>query len=625
MTSHWIFQGNPRQYDIDAALLALTEIRWRVPQYTGSVAPGDEAVLWRSGDDAGVVGVGRIVGPAADMPSLAEERRFVLDPSQEGHRTTRVPMAVRPTPFVAKSTIAAVPAMFGHQILTAPMGTVFPLTDEQWDALRPLLPDVPPYEPSDEPALAPAFAWDQRRKDVYPLPGGYGSYLDSLDVLLREVEASKPGRSELEAFARSRLAVSEASARLEVGFLVRIGLLVESAGVFALGPVAERWLANHEPAPLIALLHARVRFVGELLHELREPRTDTEILDIANEHYGMAWQTKAQIRRRRGWLESAGLLAESDDGQLVATPAGVALVERLELRPRGMAPDPVAPVIVPTPVAPPVDVVPADVAALIDRLRASAADSTDPDRFEQDTAEAFRRLGFDAQWLGGAGRTDVLLQADLGRDASYRVVIDCKSTSRGAVSNQIDWDTIDEHREQHHADYAAIVAGAFAGGRLPDRAERHNAIMLTVDDLGELLRQHAQAPLSLDTYRLLFDGGTTEDGLAAIGEVAQETQRRVDLARTVLELLRRNGTHLGALSARDLMLLLTMDAELPDATEDEVTEVLASLASPLLDLVTVDSECRARPTGSAGTAAERLRALAGRLEAVADEGTVPGE
>ena len=532
-------------------------------------------------------------------------------------------MAVRPAPFVAKATVAALPQMAGHQILTAPMGTVFPLTETQWEVLRPLLPDLPPFSPSELPPLAPAFAWDQRRKDVYPLPGGYGGYLVSLDVLLREVATSQPDRVALEAFERSQLGVTENSARLGIGFLLRIGLLVETAGVTALGPVAEVWLGNHDPDPLVALLHARVRFVGELVNELREPRSDTEILDIANEHFAMGWQTKAQIRRRRGWLESSAMLAESDDGRLVATRAGLALVEHLQLRPRGVVPQAVAP-SVPAPVVPTIAVVPADVVALIDRLRASAADGSDPDRFEQDTAEAFRRLGFNARWLGGAGRTDVLLEADLGHDASYRAVVDCKSTSRGPVSNQIDWDTIDEHRDQHHADHAAIVAGAFAGGRLPNRAERHESIMLTIDDLAELLRQHAQVPLSLDTYRLLFTAGTTEDGLAAVGEIAREAQRRVELAQTVLELLRQNGTRLGALSARDLMLLLAMDAELPDATEEEISELLVSLSSPLLDIITSQGAGQARPTGTAATAAARLRALADRLEATADGAADPG-
>src|SRR5262249_44421885 len=157
------------------------------------------------------------------------------------------------------------------------------------------------------------------------------------------------------------------------------------------------------------------------------------------------------------------------------------------------------------------------------------------------TAELFRRLGFASQWLGGAGRTDVLLEAELGRDASYRVVVDCKSSGRGAVSQQIDWDTIDEHKTLHRAQYAAIGAGSCGGGRLANRAERHEAIMLTVDDLAELLIQHSRFPLGLDTYKLLFGSGSAEDGMAAVGEAAQEVERRVALMTAVFDLLHRFG------------------------------------------------------------------------------------
>jgi hypothetical protein len=147
--------------------------------------------------------------------------------------------------------------------------------------------------------------------------------------------------------------------------------------------------------------------------------------------------------------------------------------------------------------------------------------------------------------------------------------------------------------------------------------------MLTVDDLAELLRQHAQVPLSLDAYRLLFSAGTTEDGLAAVGEIAQDAQRRVELAHTIVDLVCINATRLGSLSARDVMLLLTMDADLPDATEDEIADVLASLSSPLLDMLTCDDNGHVRCTGRAGTAAARLRALADRIETNVDRSADP--
>jgi hypothetical protein len=51
----WIFQANPKYYDIDAALVSLREMSWSVNQYKQSVNPGDAVFLWKSGADAGIL------------------------------------------------------------------------------------------------------------------------------------------------------------------------------------------------------------------------------------------------------------------------------------------------------------------------------------------------------------------------------------------------------------------------------------------------------------------------------------------------------------------------------------------------------------------------------------------
>ena len=58
-----------------------------------------------------------------------------------------------------------------HQIVTAPMGTVFPVIDAQWAELVPLLRAPPDIEVADAPGWPEAFSWQQRTKSVTPLPG----------------------------------------------------------------------------------------------------------------------------------------------------------------------------------------------------------------------------------------------------------------------------------------------------------------------------------------------------------------------------------------------------------------------------------------------------------------------
>ena len=608
-------------YDIDAALAELDQIMWRTPQYAASIAPGDVVAIWRSGNDAGIVGVGRVAEYPGERTEPVEDAKFALS-LNESERTTRVPLAVQPCDFVAKAVVAELAGWSAHQIITAPMGTVFQVSQAQWASLSSLLPDVPSVE-TVAIGVPPAFGWEERRKDVYPLPGGYGRYLDSLAAICTQVAASQPDHGDLTAWLQHELGISETSSRLTIGFLLRIGLLHERSGTLDLSELARTWLDTRRPELVIGLLHSRARFVGEFLYEATEPITDTEILAIANGYYDASWKTRAQIRRRRGWLESAGYLNETSDGLLQTTQAGKDFLTQIELRGRSQTtvPTPAEPtptIAEPTPSTlpdpkGPATILQSPVSSIIERLHETGNDGKQADEFERETAEAFDRLGFRSTWLGKAGRTDVLLEADLGHGFAYRVIVDCKSTGRGSVSAQIDWDTIDEHRKQHNADYAIIVAPAFGGGKLGDRASRHDTVLLTIDDLSELLIQHERVPLTLETYRTLFTAETIEESLAAIGEIALDAERRLELVDAILQLLEAHGPRMAPMSARDFDLLLLTREDLPDATEAEIAEVLQALAAPLLGLLEQNDAGAVRFVAQPETAAAALRILAERI------------
>jgi hypothetical protein len=166
-------------------------------------------------------------------------------------------------------------------------------------------------------------------------------------------------------------------------------------------------------------------------------------------------------------------------------------------------------------------------AELAEQLLRAAHDSANPTAFEHAARDAFAFLGFDAVWHGGAGRTDVLLTAPLGSQEQYRVVVDTKSTSNEAVQDQqIDWVTIDEHQDRYEADHACIVAPAFRGGRLVERARSTRSVaLLDVGTLSDILRQHEVAPLDLASYRALFDPAQGSDEVIDQGEVSAPRTR----------------------------------------------------------------------------------------------------
>jgi hypothetical protein len=153
----------------------------------------------------------------------------------------------------------------------------------------------------------------------------------------------------------------------------------------------------------------------------------------------MGWDTQTQIVNRRGWLQSAGMLADAGDSKVMLSEFGRLFLAEIELYDPREGP-PVITIANTHPGEPFQQMdVPREtgtVGEIVDALRRTATDSGHPDRFEVATRDAFTFLGFHAQWLGGSGRTDVLLDAPLGGEDAYRVVVDCKTSASGSVGDQ---------------------------------------------------------------------------------------------------------------------------------------------------------------------------------------------
>jgi hypothetical protein len=148
--STWILQANPKLYDIDEALKHKELIYWRVPQYTNDVQQGDRVLLWRSGKQASFVGWG-VVLTAPKKYNLSG----MVDPYLKGGHKDDVgefysPIRVWPGNVVQKSDVATV--IPKHRIITAPMGTVFPLDGSDLELVEPYL-EAAGYDLGQEPNI----------------------------------------------------------------------------------------------------------------------------------------------------------------------------------------------------------------------------------------------------------------------------------------------------------------------------------------------------------------------------------------------------------------------------------------------------------------------------------------
>jgi predicted RNA-binding protein with PUA-like domain len=619
----WIFQANPERFDIDRALESLEVIHWRVPQYASEIIPGDKVAIWRSGKQAGIIGIAQVVDWPRESSSPEDEQHF----SQGGEpgATTRVMLRVFPCRLVTKDEVAAIPEFSGHQIIRAPMGTVFPVDEAQWAALASLLPAMPTVnaEPESWPTR---FSWEQRTKSMTPMPGGVANYFETVAAILEHVVGERPERTELDIWVQRHFSVTPQRAAFVVRYLARAGLLSLSTSSSSLTPAGERWLLDRDEEFLFALVHGRIRFVGEFLDFLDAPRTTEEVLRHANESFAMNWTTSAQITRRRQFLASLGYVEADDSGGMRRTSKGSEALERIQLAPpveaRDAVPGAAAAPIQADPellVAQPVsdDVRPVDV--LIQNLKKTAHESTDPGAFEVAVRDAFAFLGFESVRLGGSGQTDVLLAAHLG-ETSYRVVVDAKTTGKEAVSDgQIDWTTIDDHKQKHSADHAAIVGPAFRQGRVTERAtDGRSVALIDVERLSDVLRQHAAAPLDLAAYRNMFDPHESAEDVIEIGE---SLRRQFILAAEILRCTDDVQRDQGWTEVADYYWNLDAFAEQFDgerASRGEISEVCAMLSQPPLSLLRAEDN-RYQSLGSRDTQIRRLRLLAQLLEAGAPE------
>jgi hypothetical protein len=611
-----VLAANPAQYDIDAALIALDRIWWRVPQHTSEIHVGDVAILWRSGRQAGVVGLGRVCSDPALHQGDPAERSFVLAEEEAAADATRALVRARSVPFVSKDQVRALPDLERHQIVLAPMGTVFAVSEVEWAALQSLLPEPPELLAESGTALPAIFAWPQRAKGVLPMPGGYNGYLASLRKVRSLISEERPTPGELASRLESVLGVKAAAARLRESFLRKIGIVTVQGGACSLGPWTDKWMASNDHRIMVALLHARCQFIGEMLAAASSPSTNEGLLAVANDHYGMGWDTQTQIVNRRGWLQSAGMLEDAGDSKVMLSDFGRLFLAEIELYDPREAP----PVITITDTHPgePLQQTEAPretgaVGEIVDALRSSATDSSYPDHFEVTTRDAFAFLGFHAQWLGGSGRTDVLLDAPLGAEDAYRVVVDCKTSASGSVGDQqVDWETLTEHKAKHDADYILLVAPNPSGSRLLTRAAKNAVTVMSADQLGGLCRQHAKTPLGLDDYRSLFAPSGTID-TEAVDERAEEVERLTRLAAALCSAIRDKATAFGRLSARDLFLILSGQAVAEGTAEDELQTLLDALASPLLGVLHTSSSSGYRVTTSPQVVQRRVEMLAREL------------
>jgi len=75
-TNYWIFQGNPKIYNIKEAINANHLKSWKVAAHKEKIKEGDKFILWQTGDNAGCYALGEIISKVGKINEDAEEIQY---------------------------------------------------------------------------------------------------------------------------------------------------------------------------------------------------------------------------------------------------------------------------------------------------------------------------------------------------------------------------------------------------------------------------------------------------------------------------------------------------------------------------------------------------------------------
>lgn len=154
----WIFQGNPKRFDLDDYLARYPElIYWRVPRYGAEIAVGDRAFIWRAGSEPGIVASGTIAeapisaAKVAHPEALGDDLWFADKPRDDEPKVGIALDFVRLSlgeGMLPRAAVKDDPLLQQGTIITMPNGTVFRLGDaerkrieELWAGLRGIEPE----------------------------------------------------------------------------------------------------------------------------------------------------------------------------------------------------------------------------------------------------------------------------------------------------------------------------------------------------------------------------------------------------------------------------------------------------------------------------------------------------
>lgn len=430
---------------------------------------------------------------------------------------------------------------------------------------------------------------DNRKTSVGYIPGSMKvAHTTVLDYLFLMNEPTNI--STLAEYSAKTFGISETSTYQFLGTLNHLGFVDrKSKTLYQTNELASLFSIENFNLELACCINKKYSFVFEILFELQKENLSAKQLAItAKVSHNFPSEDTSNINKRLIILKNANLIQESGTYTYTLTNRGQIFCEKykefyqvekanskiIEHVKTNFQND--------------------SVEALLNELRISSRDSTNPNRFEENLSKAFTLLGFKTEWMGGAGKTDILIQAPTSPKFTYVVAVDAKTTYSGGITeSQINFDTIIDHRKKHNADFSVIVGREFQGERLIKRASKHNVALINIEVLEYLIKMHIEVPLKSDSYRKIFE----QKGIVNVDPIAIDRHKIIrdgNLLQKLMKCISEESDDPyteGIMQPREIYLLLKNKVELkPSPSIEEIKQMLDFLASPLIGCIGVGKE-----------------------------------
>ncbi len=141
---YWIFQSNPSIYNLEKAIKELEIDTFTVNQHTEEIQKDDRVIFWTSGgDDAGIVGYGKVLSNPKLMVPYEKGSKYVMDSSKVSNEL-KLRVMVTYNSIKSKMTKLVLEKLLGKynidfseiSIIKQPRGTNFSVDKVVWEILQ---------------------------------------------------------------------------------------------------------------------------------------------------------------------------------------------------------------------------------------------------------------------------------------------------------------------------------------------------------------------------------------------------------------------------------------------------------------------------------------------------------